>query len=211
MPRCRKDVRRITIKRLWSALGFCFLLVSVADLASAEFELLARLEDTEFEAIQEFVAAEAFKVGTKIGGRTLSAVGLNFSQHFLGVVERDVAAVSLSGWVLQYTTGDRSLIKALGGEQEAAVPSLAYIHRIMEMGDAGAGHTDWRSNFAFVRSPIDRRLWAVHWTVNYANEWTIGAVYVPHPELDWRSGSRLFSNGRFPRALVRGSQVHPEP
>jgi hypothetical protein len=107
--------------------------------------------------------------------------------------------------------GDKSLVKNLGGEQEAALSFLAYIHRLMEMGEAGPGHTDWRSNIAYVRSPIDKRLWAVHWTVNYANEWTIGAVYIPHPELDWRSGSRLFGNGRAPEVLVRGSQVHPEP
>jgi hypothetical protein len=63
----------------------------------------------------------------------------------------------------------------------------------METGDQGLGDTDGRSNFAFVRSPIDQRLWVVHWTVNYGNEWVIGAVYVPHPDLDWPSGSRLFS------------------
>jgi hypothetical protein len=64
----------------------------------------------------------------------------------------------------------------------------------MEMGEEGPGHTDWRSNFAYVRSPIDGRLWAVHWSVNYENEWAIGAVYVPHSHLDWHSDSRLFSS-----------------
>jgi hypothetical protein len=122
-------------------------------------------------------------------------VGLNFTQHFLGVVEEKVPAASLSGWALQYTTGDRSLIKALGGEQQAPLPFLAYIHGLMEMGDNGPGHSDWRGNFAYVRSPLDQTLWAVHWTVNYAGEWNIGAVYVPHPHLDWRAGSHLFSKG----------------
>ena len=193
MPRCCTGFQCRPIRRLWPALVSCCLLVLVADLAKADFELLDRLEDTRIEPIQEFVAAETFEIGSKIGGRTLSVVGLNFAQHFLGVEERDVPAASLSRWDLQYTTSDKALIKALGGEQDAAVPFLAYIHRVMAMGDAGAGHTDWRSNFAFLRSPIDQRLWAVHWTVNYANEWTIGAVYVPHPDLDWRSGSRLFT------------------
>jgi hypothetical protein len=196
MQRCRVGVHYAAIRnrrRFWPV--SCLLLVA-ADPASAEFKPLDRLEDTRIERIDRFVAAEAFEIGTKIGSRTLSAVGLNFAQHFLGVVERDVPGVSLSRWALQYTTSDKALIRALGGEREAAVPFLAYIHRLMERGDAGAGHTDWRSNFAFLRSPIDQRLWAVHWTVNYANEWTIGAVYVPHPQLDWRSGSRLFSNGQ---------------
>jgi hypothetical protein len=63
----------------------------------------------------------------------------------------------------------------------------------MEMGEQGPSHVDWRSNFAYVRAPIDRRLWAVHWNVNHAGDWIIGAVYVPHPHLDyWRSDSRLF-------------------
>ena len=194
-----------------TTLGLCCLLLLTTALARADFELLDRLEDTRIEPIKRFIAAEAFKIGTKIGSRTLSAVGLNFARHFMGVVERDVPAVSLNGWALRYTTGDKSLIKTLGGEQDAALPFLAHIHRLMEMGEAGAGHTDWRSNLAYVRSPIDRRLWAVHWTVNRADEWNIGAVYVPHPQLDWRSGSRLFGNGRVPQTEVRGSQVHPEP
>jgi hypothetical protein len=207
----RMGARYGAVRTLWPALGFGLLLICAADPAGAEFRLLDRLEDTRIEPIQEFVSAEAFRIGAKIGGRTLSAIGLNFTEHFLGVVETNVPAASLSGWTLRYTTGDKSLLKALGGEEEAAVPFLAHIHRVMEMGEAGAGHTDWHSNFAYVRSPVDRRLWAVHWTVNYANEWTIGAVQVPHPDLDWRSGSRLFGNGRVPDGLVRGSQVRPEP
>jgi hypothetical protein len=38
----------------------------------------------------------------------------------------------------------------------------------------------------------------VHWTVNHAGQWIIGAVYVPHPHglyshphMDWRAGSRV--------------------
>ena len=198
MPRWHIGARYGAMTKLRATLGACCLLIFVTEPTRAEFKLLDPLEETKIGSIEKFVAAEVFEIGRKIGGRTLSAVGLNFTQHFLGVVEKDVPAVSLSGWALQYTTGDKSLIKALGGEQEATVSFLAYIHRVMEMGDEGASHTDWRSNFAYVRSPIDQRLWAVHWTQNYANEWTIGAVYVPHPQLDWRSGSRLFSNRRIP-------------
>jgi hypothetical protein len=54
-------------------------------------------------------------------------------------------------------------------------------------------------------------LWAVHWTVNHANEWIIGAVYVPHPELDWPAGSRLFTSGRERQdVLLGGSEVRSE-
>jgi hypothetical protein len=89
-------------------------------------------------------------------------------------------AAALGAWGLHYTASDASLIGHLGGETRAAVPFLAYIHRLMEMSDNGPSHTDGRSNFAYVRSPIDGRLWA-------------GAVYVPHPHMDWRASSRVLT------------------
>jgi len=180
--------------------------------ASAEAsELLDELAETNIGRIDSFVAADTFRIGNRIGGRTLSAVGFSFTQHFISVVEKDVPAASLKTWVLLYTTGDKSLIKALGGEQQAAVPFLAYIHYLMELGDGGPSHTDWRSNFAYVRSPIDQRLWAIHWTVNYSNEWNIGAVYVPHADLDWPSGSRLFGNQpiRAKSSCATGTDIQP--
>ncbi len=162
--------------------------------SAAELTALDRLPATRIDRVDEFVAADAFRVGNKIGGRTLSVVGPNFTQHFIDVVEKDVPAVALSIWTLNYTEGDKSLIEALGGEAQAVLPFLAYIYQVMKRSEEGGGHTDGRSNFAYMRSPVDQRLWAVHWTANYANEWTIGAVIVPHPDLDWRAQSRLFSN-----------------
>ena len=139
-----------------------------------------------------FAAADAFQVGKSMGGRILSAVGWSFAEHFLPIVEREVSEAHVSGWTLLYTAGDESLIKATGG-QDVELGSIAYVHCIMDLGEKGPSHLDWRSNFAYARSPVDGRLWAVHWNVNYANEWNIGAVYVPHPELDWRAGSRMFT------------------
>ena len=106
-------------------------------------------------ATKNSLSADAFKIGSTIGDRTLSAVGLGFAKHFLGVVEPNVPPISLGTWTLQYTAGDISLIKALGGERSAAVPFLAHIHRVMAMGTEGIGHTDWRSNLAYMRSPVD--------------------------------------------------------
>ena len=179
--------------------------------SAAEFEPIEPIAETKIGRIERFVAADAFRIGNKIGGRTLSAVGFSFTQYFIGIVEEDVPTASLRTWVLVYTTGDKSLIKALGGEQQAAVPFLAYIHHLMELGDGGPSHTDWRSNFAYVRSPVDQRLWAIHWTVNYSNEWNIGAVYVPHADLDWRSGSRLFGNQpvRAKSSCATGTDIQP--
>jgi hypothetical protein len=62
----------------------------------------------------------------------------------------------------------------------------------MDLAENGPSHVDWQSNFAYLRSPIDHRLWAIHWSMNYENEWSIGAVLVPHPDIGWRPGSRLF-------------------
>ena len=180
--------------RLCTLSAACFLLAcaTISVPARAELRLLDQLCETTIEGNERFVAADAFKIGSTIGGRTLSAVGLGFAKHFLGVVESNVPPISLGIWTLQYTAGDTSLVKVLGGERSAAIPFLAHIHRVMAMGTEGAGHTDWRSNFAYMRSPVDGRLWAVHWTVNYAGEWNIGTVSVPHEHLDWRAGSRLF-------------------
>src|SRR5262245_29804266 len=89
------------VKRsLRAALVLACLLVVAADRAVAEIKLFDRLEDTNIEQMEKFVAAKAFKVGRKIGGRTLSAVGLNFSQYFLGIVEANVPGISLSGSTL---------------------------------------------------------------------------------------------------------------
>jgi hypothetical protein len=159
---------------------------------AGDFRPLDPIDDTKVQPVPTFVAADVFKTGGRIGGRTLSSVGLNFAEHFVRVVEQNVPSASLKVWTLRYTIGDRPLIEALGGEEHADLHSLASIHRIMEMGDYGPSLTDGRSNFAYLKSPVDRKLWAVHWFVNDANEWIIGAVQVPHPQLDWQSASRLF-------------------
>ena len=160
---------------------------------ATEFKLLDLLTETTVARIDQFIAAEAFEPGKKIGARKLSAVGLNFSEHFLRVVEKDVPATTLKAWELLYAMSDASLSGQFGGDDRLAVPFLASIYRLMEIGADGPSLTDGRSNFAYVRSPVDERLWAVHWSVNYADEWIIGAVYVPHPHLDWRMGSRLLT------------------
>jgi hypothetical protein len=155
--------------------------------------LLEAYSETSLPPTSRFVARERFAVGAKIAERTLSAIGFQFTDFFMQAVEENVRAETVKGWNLLYTASDRSLIDALGGEQRAVLPFLAYVYQLMELGTTGPAHVDGRSNFAFVRSPADNRVWAAHWNMNYAGEWVIGAVTVPHPGLDWRSGSRLFS------------------
>ena len=174
------------------ALALCCLILLAAGAPRGEFRPLESHSETRIPRIETFVAAEEFKIGNAIGGRMLGAVGWNFAEHFLGVVEHNIPESQANAWTLLYTTGDKSLIEASGGEG-SIVRFLPHIHHFLVLGGKGPSHLDGRSNFAYVRSDMDGRLWAVHWNVNSANEWNIGAVFVPHPLLDWRSGSRLFS------------------
>jgi hypothetical protein len=168
------------------------LALGVGSARAADFKLIEPIAMASVERVDRFVAADAFKTGHRIGGRTLSAVGWNFAAHFLKVVEDNVPPATLRVWRLVFTAGDAALVRQLGGENRARVTSMAQIYRLMNMSD-GPSHADGRSNIAYVRSPIDQRLWAVHWSVNYSNEWTIGAVYVPHENLDWHAETLLLS------------------
>jgi hypothetical protein len=179
----------LAVNKVLMAAGLAF--ASFAAVESREFIPFEPHSETKVERVDKFIAAEAFKLDRKIGTRTLNAVGLNFAEHFIRTVETDVPAATIRGWTLTYTVGDNSLIKALGGE-EKAVMSLAHIHRLMEMGERGPSHVDTRSNFAYARSSLDNRLWAIHWSTNFMDEISVGAVVVPHPDLDWKAGSRLF-------------------
>jgi hypothetical protein len=166
--------------------------ISASEATGAEFKRLNPHSQTRVERIEKFVAADVFVEGKRIGGRQLTAIGLNFKEHFLGVVEQDVPEATLIGWTLLYTSEDKSLIGELGGEQKAPLSFLGHCYRLMDLAQNGPSHVDWQSNFAYLRSPIDHRLWAIHWSMNYENEWSIGAVLVPHPHIGWRPGSRLF-------------------
>jgi hypothetical protein len=112
----------------------------------------------------------------------------------MAVVEKDVPDAHITGRVLSYTASDRWILDASGGEEKASMRCLEHVHYVMDLGEHGPSHRDGRSNFAYVRSMPDRRLWAVHWLMNAANEWVVGAAQVPHPDVDWRLGSRFFSS-----------------
>lgn len=165
---------------------------SGTDLANADDRFLTHIDTPRVAGIKNFVATDRFRVGSRIGGRRLGLVGYNFAQQFLTQGESDAPAASLAITELRFAMSDTSLIKMFDAE-DAPLAHLAHVYAIMVMGEAGAGHTDWRSNIAYVRSSVDHRLWAVHWSVNHTGEWTIGAVYVPHAALDWAAGTRVLS------------------
>ena len=175
-----------------SLLAIVLLTRSATPAHPAELRPITPIATVSVGRMDRFVAGDIFKPGQRIGGRRLSAVSWSFAEHFLGVIEDKVPAATLKVWSLGYTMGDVSLLRSLGGEARAAVASIAHIHDLMEADDF-ASNTDGRSNIAYVRSPVDQRLWAVHWSVNDSGEWTIGAVYVPHEHLDWHADTRLVS------------------
>jgi hypothetical protein len=171
------------------------LMCALGVAAAANDRIFKRIHSSDIAGSENFVSADRFKTGEPIGGRRLSVVGDNFAEHFLAVVERRVPAASVIASELSYTMSDTSIIKILGGG-DAVITHLAHIYAMIEADAAGGSHTDWQSNIAFLRSPVDHRLWALHWSVNHAGEWLIGAVKVPHASLDWAAGTRVFSTLR---------------
>jgi hypothetical protein len=143
---------------------------------------------------ETFVVAEVFKVGRQIGGRILSAIGWNFSELFLSVTENHVRETQIAVWTLLHTASDKWILETLDRQRGGGTCALANIHSLMMLSEKASNHLDGRSNFAYVSSPVDHRLWAVHWFVSSTNEWIIGSVQVPHPDMDWSSGSRLFTS-----------------
>jgi hypothetical protein len=164
--------------------------------AQAEQRRLAAETRSATPAVERFVAADAFKVGARIGTRNVGLLGLDFELHVLPAIETNVLPMPLQAWTLRYSADDTSLIRSVGGEPAAVVP-LSAVHRLMTLGEEGGCHTDFRSNFAYVRLE-DGRLRAIHWFVDYKGEWVIGAALVPHPNVDWPAGSRVFSRGSEP-------------
>ena len=141
-----------------------------------------------------FAVADVFKEGSKIGGQSVSAIGWSFSKHFFGVIERHVRQTQIVAWTLLYSADDKWILETLDEQQAAGSCALANIHSLMALGEKAFNHLDGQSNFAYVRSPVDRQLWAVHWVMSSRNEWIIGSVQVPHPHIGWRVGSRLFTS-----------------
>lgn len=160
--------------------------------ASLDLSVLGTEDRVPIARSDRFVAAEAFATGGHIGDHAVVSVGFNFQKYFYPLVETEEGRVLVDAWTLGRSADDATLIAMIGGEDKIAV-ALSAIHRQMARGSRGDSHTDGRSNFAYARSPVDGRLWAIHWTLNAPGEWVIGAVTVPHPDLDWPAGSRLFA------------------
>ena len=154
------------------------------------FDLFARLQ---LSGLDGFVIAEAFRPGSLIGNVRLSATSWNFSKHFENPAEYRAPAAMAECNTLLYTAADGWILESLDGRIDVDPRIVAHIHGLMALGQAGGSHMDGRSNFTYVRSPIDRGLLAVNWFLNHTDEWVIGAANAPHPHMDWQSGSRFFT------------------
>ena len=162
----------------------------LAQVEQAENALLEQRALLSLPGKETFVVAEVFKVGRKIGDRMLSAIGWNFSKHFLGVTEEHVSETQIAAWTLLYTAGDKSILEALDGQPNGGACTLANIHSLMTLGEKASNHLDGQSNFAYVSSPVDRRLWAVHW---FGEQ---------HKRLDYRFCSGSASRDRLARWVL---------
>jgi hypothetical protein len=180
--------------------------------ASSDLSALGTNDRVPIARADRLVAAQAFSIGGRIGNHAISAVGFNFETYFYPVVETDMTYIPTEAWTLGRSADDATLVAMIGGEDKIAV-SLSTIHRLIARGSRGDSYTNGKSNFAYARSPVDGRLWAIHWTLNEASEWVVGAVYVPHPDLDWPAGARLFApqigseEARSERCSARARQV----
>ena len=181
--------RRMGIQIAASALAGFLSLTAGGPAASVDIDALGTDDRVPITRSDRFVVAEAFAIGGRIGDRAVSAVGLSFQTYFYPLVETDAADVPLDTWTLGRSADDTTLIAMIGGENKVVV-SLSAIHRLIARTDGPAAR---QSNFAYARSPVNGRLWAIHWTLNEAGEWLVGAVFVPHPDLDWPAGARLFA------------------
>lgn len=178
---------------LFAAVLGAIALTAVSPAPTAAYDrFLALVHTQEVSTAVSFVASERFRVGNVIGDRRVASIGTNFTTYFGTLVERYAPPASLAVWELPYPLADTSIMMMLGGSS-SAVTHLSHIYAIMERGMAGANHMDWQSNIAFLRSPVDRRLWAIHWSVDHSGAWSIGAVKVPHAGLDWAAGTRVLA------------------
>jgi hypothetical protein len=165
---------------------------------------VVRIDDrVSISRSDRFAVAEAFAVGARIGDHPVSVVGFNFEKYFYPLIESDSADDLVDVWTLGRSADDATLMAMIGGEEKVAV-SLSAIHRLMARSGRGDSHMDGKSNFAYARSRVDGRLWAIHWMLNAVGEWVVGAVFVPHPDLDWVAGARLF----VPR--IGGEELRPQ-
>lgn len=183
----RTKARLVTI-----LIGSAFIAAQVQAAFAENLRRLVFQETVEISRCERFVASEEFSAGKSIGNRSLGSVSFNFARLFLTAIETDAHPFPLQAWTLRYSADDSSLIARLGGEERVVLP-LCAIYRLMEMSSRGESSAGAQTNFAYARSPVDHRLMAIHWFVNERNQWAVGAVEVPHPQLDWPSGSHVFS------------------
>ena len=141
----------------WSqaGLGICCLMLFIAGASGGEFRLLEPHSETRRDRIEQLLPPTHSKWGPN-RRPNIECDRVELRRAFSRRPRKQCARVHMHGWTLWYTAGDELLIEASGGE-DGVIRFLACIHHLMELGDNGPSHLDWRSNFAYLRSPVDRR------------------------------------------------------
>ncbi len=194
----------MTVNRRQFLTGFALLstytFLQARPMAAAPMRLLDAQSRILLDIAPNFSAADAFRPGHVIGARKLALTTFNFERLFGSANEFSYAPAAIASWSLRFHAGDEWLRDELQRTNFGTPLMLAHVHALMSL-QGNLCRVDGGSNFAYVRSQRDGRIWAIHWRTDDARDWVVGAVEVPHPHLDWPPGSRLFGRGPDPSTV----------
>ena len=154
-------------------------------------DLLEVLGTVAVPVTEKFVAKENFIVNT---GRKapvkISYVGSNFSERFLGKVEKPKPGTQLRYAKLLKSSVDRPILAELGNAAETALAEIFHLMATQPNGEDGALLNNGYANIFYVRD-VNGELRAVN--VNWNGDgWNVNANSVANPN-EWCDGNRVFS------------------
>lgn len=154
---------------------------SLTEPASESTNLLTPLDEVTSvpASIKPWVARDHFKVDTSSGAELpISYLNPTFQDRFLGKVEEPMLETKLRPRRLNQSELNRSIIKALGGDDKAETQLREMLHYLKS-----ANRTKW---FIFYIEDVAGILWAVN--VNWNDDgWNLNARSVEDPSR-WNVG-----------------------
>ncbi|MEK7555082.1 MAG: hypothetical protein AAB518_03825 [Patescibacteria group bacterium] len=159
--------------------------------ATARTGILEYIVTIRVSAVSDFVAADHFKVDISANARVKIAwISKNFTDHFLGKIERDVSATSMRVYRLLESPPDDLIIVVLGRCRDTMLAHLCKLLEKQPNGENGRLLTNRKTNIFYIRD-IAGALWAVDACWN-GGGWFVGASSVEGPS-GWFVGSQVFS------------------
>ena len=157
------------IEAVWNKLGVepgvdKFLdgeLVLVERSLAPKTTLLVALDTVEIPAVAEFVAREKFTTQKTPGDVQLYWMNGAFKTHFVGKVEKNVAACALQKSRLTKNSLDRPILDELGDRAKTALAHFWEQLKKQPKGEMGILLTDGRANIQYIED-INGREWAVN-------------------------------------------------